>query len=338
MNPWTSRRAATSAALMVSFGRERGLDAETLLAGTGLGEEQITDPGGEITDDLELAVIANLVEALDDRPGEGFALGLRYQAAVHGIFGYALMSCATVRDGIEVGTRFFDLTFAFSRAALEYAGDEVRFCLDDRHVPAHLRGFLLERDVSGILAHWGALWGQPSEVRRIEVAESLGERVPPVFRDRGFWVETTASTHAVVVDARALDRPMPTASPEAAAVLLRECVELLQRRQNHGELGARVREVLLRRAAEGPTQDQVAAELGSSVRTLRRQLGEEGTSYRAIVAETLGAMAGELLDAGLPVERVAHRLGYADASSFSVAFKRWTGRTPGGRRRERRSV
>ncbi|MEV8194165.1 helix-turn-helix domain-containing protein [Rhodococcus pyridinivorans] len=43
-------------------------------------------------------------------------------------------------------------------------------------------------------------------------------------------------------------------------------------------------------------------------------------------------MAGELLDAGLPVERVAHRLGYADASSFSVAFQRWTGRTPGGAR------
>ncbi|TWH49643.1 AraC-type transcriptional regulator [Rhodococcus rhodochrous J38] len=217
MNPWTSRRAATSAALMVAFGRERGIDAATLLAGTGLGEEQITDPGGEITDDQELAVIANLVAALDDRPGEGFALGLRYQAAVHGIFGYALMSCATVRDGIEVGTRFFDLTFAFSHAALEYAGDEVRFCLDDRHVPAQLRGFLLERDVSGILAHWSALWGQRSEVRRIEVAESLGERVAPVFRDRGLRVETTASTHAVVVDARALDRPMPTASRRAAA-------------------------------------------------------------------------------------------------------------------------
>ncbi|MCD2118242.1 AraC family transcriptional regulator [Rhodococcus pyridinivorans] len=184
------------------------------------------------------------------------------RAAVHGIFGYALMSCATVRDGIEVGTRFFDLTFAFSRAALEYAGDEVRFCLDDRHVPAQLRGFLLERDVPGILAHWGALWGQPSEIRRIEVAESLGERIAPVFRDRGFLVKTTASTHAVVVDARALDRPMPTTSPEAAAVLLRECAELLQRRQNHGELGARVREVLLRRAAEGPTQDQVAETLG----------------------------------------------------------------------------
>ncbi|WP_241386805.1 AraC family transcriptional regulator [Rhodococcus sp. CH91] len=333
MNTWMSRRAATSAALMASFGRERGIDAETLLAGTGMSEEQLVDPGSEITGDQELAVIGNLVAALGDRPGEGFTLGLRYQAAVHGIFGYALMSCSTVREGIEVGTRFFDLTFAFSRAALEYAGDEVRFCLDDRHVPADLRGFLLERDVSGILAHWQTLWGSPSEVRRVEVAASLADRVVPVFRDQGWCVETTAATHAVVVDARALERPMPTASPEAAAVLLRECAEQLQRRQNRGEFGARVRGVLLRTAADGPSQEDVAAELGTSVRTLRRRLGEEGTSYRVVVAETLGAMAEELLDAGLPVERVGQRLGYADASSFSVAFKRWTGRTPGRRRR-----
>lgn len=120
---------------------------------------------------------------------------------------------------------------------------------------------------------------------------------------------------------------MPTASPEAAAVLLRECAELLQRRQNHGELGARVREVLLRRAAEGPTQDQVA-----------ETLGEEGPRTGRSWPRRWGTMAGELLDAGLPVERVAHRLGYADASSFSVAFQRWTGRTPGGRGWERRSV
>ncbi|MEU5843604.1 AraC family transcriptional regulator ligand-binding domain-containing protein [Rhodococcus sp. NPDC047139] len=337
MNTWTSRRAATSAALLLSFARERGVDAAALLSDTGLTEQRLAHPGSEITADQELTVIGNLVRALGDRPGEGFSLGLRYQTAVHGIFGYALMSCSTVREGIEVGTRFFDLTFAFSRAALDYAGDEVRFCLDDRHVPAELRGFLLERDVSGIVAHWSALWGSASEVRRIEVAESLADRVPPVLRARGLRVESTPATHAVVVDARALDRPMPTASPEAAAVLLRECAELLQRRQSHGELGARVREVLLRRAADGPTQGEVAAELGTSVRTLRRRLGEEGTSYRAIVAETLGTMAEELLDAGLPVERVAHRLGYADASSFSVAFKRWSGRTPGGKRSRRAS-
>lgn len=34
-----------------------------------------------------------------------------------------------------------------------------------------------------------------------------------------------------------------------------------------------------------------------------------------------------------PVEQIAHQLGYSSASSFNVAFKRWSGMTPGGRRK-----
>lgn len=34
-----------------------------------------------------------------------------------------------------------------------------------------------------------------------------------------------------------------------------------------------------------------------------------------------------------PTEQIAHHLGYSSASSFNVAFKRWTGMTPGKRRK-----
>jgi AraC-like DNA-binding protein len=45
------------------------------------------------------------------------------------------------------------------------------------------------------------------------------------------------------------------------------------------------------------------------------------------VHETL---ATELLaTTSVTVEQVAARLGYADAASFTRAYKRWTGRTPG---------
>lgn len=336
MTTWAPRRAATSAALLVAFARDREVDPAVVLAGTGMGADRLTDPGTEITDEQELTVIRNLVAALGDVPGCGFSLGLEYQAAIHGIFGYALMSCATVREGIEVGTRYFDLSFAFSRAALTYVDDEVRFSLDDRDVPPDVRGFLLERDVSGILAHWTALWGSAVEIRRLEVGTSLFERVAPVVREHGYRVVPTSGSHTVVVDAKAVDRPMPTASAATSALLLKECAELLQRRRHRSGTAFRVREVLLRTASDGPTQDDVAAELGTSVRTLRRRLGEEGTSYREVVAETYSALAEELLDAGLAVERVARRLGYSDASSFTVAFKRWTGLTPGRRSRAAR--
>jgi AraC-like DNA-binding protein len=45
-------------------------------------------------------------------------------------------------------------------------------------------------------------------------------------------------------------------------------------------------------------------------------------------------LAVELLtNAGLTVEEVAQRLGYAEVASFSRAFKTWTGRPPSAYRK-----
>jgi AraC-like DNA-binding protein len=60
---------------------------------------------------------------------------------------------------------------------------------------------------------------------------------------------------------------------------------------------------------------------------LRRRLAESGTSFQELLDEVREALAQELLTT-LAVEDVALRLGYAEASSFIHAFKRWKGVTP----------
>jgi AraC-like DNA-binding protein len=77
------------------------------------------------------------------------------------------------------------------------------------------------------------------------------------------------------------------------------------------------------------SQDQVASALHFNVRTLRRQLADEGTTFRALVEETRQLLAEELLATGrLTIEEIADRVGYAEASSFVHAFKRWKGVAP----------
>lgn len=74
----------------------------------------------------------------------------------------------------------------------------------------------------------------------------------------------------------------------------------------------------------------VARKLGVPTRTLQRRLRAAGTSWTRLLAETRRRTAEELLrDPGLTVEEVAVLLGYADASVFHRAFRRWTGSTPG---------
>jgi AraC-like DNA-binding protein len=87
---------------------------------------------------------------------------------------------------------------------------------------------------------------------------------------------------------------------------------------------------MLRQRPVVPKLEDIAAERHVSPRTLHRQLAAERTSYRALADEVRYTIAAELLtNARLGVNQVAERLGYADAASFTRAFKRWTGHTPG---------
>lgn len=78
-----------------------------------------------------------------------------------------------------------------------------------------------------------------------------------------------------------------------------------------------------------PTIARTASLLGVSVRTLQRRLSKNGTSYTMLVDEVRCDTACRLLRAPHAcVADVAAALGYADPSSFSRAFIRWTKISP----------
>ena len=64
-------------------------------------------------------------------------------------------------------------------------------------------------------------------------------------------------------------------------------------------------------------------------RTLSRRLEEFGTSFREIADEIRFEIAQQLLrQTSLDVGEIAASLGYARASAFTRAFRRWSGSTP----------
>ena len=63
--------------------------------------------------------------------------------------------------------------------------------------------------------------------------------------------------------------------------------------------------------------------------SLYRQLKTSGTSYQKIKDNLRRERAISLLvDEGLSVEEVSHRVGFSESRSFSRAFAQWTGMTP----------
>lgn len=83
-----------------------------------------------------------------------------------------------------------------------------------------------------------------------------------------------------------------------------------------------------------PDAVAIAAHLGVSIRSLQRHLKAEGTSLQELKSRAQLLKTVVLLRRfDLPVKRVAHLAGYQDESSFSRAFRRWTGQSPAEFRR-----
>jgi AraC-like DNA-binding protein len=135
---WYFPRSSAGTGVLVRFGVERGLSAERLLAGSGLTEERLSDPAGEVTAHQELRVVRNLAAAL---PDVGLAVGREYHATTFGMLGFAFLSSPTMRDAVEVALRYYDLSFAFSIPRVSVAGGQVRLVFDDRLLPADVARF-----------------------------------------------------------------------------------------------------------------------------------------------------------------------------------------------------
>ncbi|PXB74608.1 AraC family transcriptional regulator, partial [Pseudomonas aeruginosa] len=274
--PWSPRRSAISAHLLIQFGIDRGLGLEQCLAGSGLDIRLLGDPSGEIDAAQELSVVRNLVRHLGDACAPGLAAGLRYHLNAYGIWGFALLSSPTFLSAAQLGLRYLDLTFAFHGIRLEVHDDEAHLVLDDAGIPEDLRIFLLERDAGGVLRIQRDLTGQRLPILRAGFRRPPPADPAPYVRELGLCPAFGQADNRVVFERRFLDLPLPGANPEVARACEEQCRALLARRQVRGGLAGRIRDRLLRTPGHLPDMQTLAMELHLTVRTLRRRLDDEG--------------------------------------------------------------
>lgn len=95
------------------------------------------------------------------------------------------------------------------------------------------------------------------------------------------------------------------------------------------ELGNAVRALLLERPGSPPSMAEVADALRLSTRTLRRRLKALNTGFSELVADIRGNLACHYLtDTSWPLDVIAEKVGYSDASNLRQAIKRWVGESP----------
>jgi AraC-like DNA-binding protein len=316
----------------VAVARDAGASLDRLLTGTGLSEAELMVAGYRIDQDAEFILTENLVREMGDAVAAGIAVGSRGTVGDLGIWGYVLISSATIAEALSVAVAYISLSPTLSAPEPIRSPDGTAVLLRYEHLPVDLRDYYAARDLSALplLLRTAGLRETTLTLETRFVAEQgqcLAAAVHPIP------VETGAAQHRIRVPDGGMFARLPTADPVTRAACARECERLVHVRAHRPTLSAAIRSRFAQTPDAMPGIDELAAELHMSPRTLRRQLEHEATSYRELRKDVSQTLAAELLGVvGLSVNEVARRLGYSDATAFSHAFRRWTGEPASGLR------
>lgn len=327
----------TISQVILNFAADHGIDADICLAGTGITRAMLQDPNALASPEQEMRLIENLILALPSQAAPGFELGLRYSVATFGIWGFTLRTSRNLREAMERALRYIALSTAYCAFSSAVEGDCFIICADPSGIPVQLRQFLLERDLGTALNLARELQLTGRVVRHLEFTGPDGEAADRIRQLSGLPVRCAAARNAVVMDLKEATTPLPTFDAHLVRVLEDQCRQLLQRRQIAGIAG-RVRQQLLGGLGLVSGLDEIARTLNLSSRSLRRRLDDEGTSFRDLVEDTRRQLAEQMLGTtDMKLDELAVHLGYADTASFTRAFRRWHGVSPGQHRPQRSS-
>jgi AraC-like DNA-binding protein len=313
---------------VTAFGRAldaAGCDGSALLAEAGFDRSHLGGPDARcpLTKTGRLWRVA--LEATGDE-AFGVKLASYFTHTAFHALGYGLSASSSLKEAFERLQHYSHVVsdavgYRFYRCGAEYhfyiePRTEVPIESIDALVGMHLRmcRSLIGRDFSPLSV----------ELRRPR---------PAVIDDfERLWrapLHFNAEHNRLRFDPASIERVLDSGNPELARLSDAVSARYLTRIERHN-MEARVRTVLTQRLQHSePTEEEVAEILNVSARTLQRKLGDSGTTFTRIVDETRHAQALALFSRPqMSVNEVTHLLGFSCSSSFTRAFRRWTGLSP----------
>jgi AraC-like DNA-binding protein len=263
-------------------------------------------------------------------PAIGLAAGHTTNPASFDVVGYAMMSSATLLDGLERLQRYLRLVADDHAVHLRRVGTSLRVTIEiggaGRVVPAAR----YDSVILTLLTFCRWMTGRALTFQRLELRREMPSNLRPYKAIFDCPMVFGVRDNSVIFHHDDLSAPLPTANPLMIEMLDRMAGEKL-RRLDQDTLATRVAEHIRRLLPDGePSRAAVAQMLTLGERTLQRQLSDAGTSYQQILDETRRSLAKQYLaQADVSLSEAAYLLGFAEQSIFTRACKRWFAAAPG---------
>lgn len=306
----------------------RGIDAIELFQRAGLDVAALDDPLAR----YPLAATTRLwrlaVEATGD-PAFGIEVARHARPTYFHALGFSLAASSSLAEAFERVVRYFRLVSDAAEMTLEPLEASYRFTVhlvDPAQRPA-------DEAVDAFMAVAVRVCRALRDRNYNPQSVSLRRSAPPdetSFR-RYFRVPVTfrAPSDVLVFDKSSFDERLAGGNAELARLNDQVLVSHLAT-LGDDRFSRKLHLLLVDALPRGePNEAEVATSLGTSVRNLQRRLADEGTSYKHVLDGTRRQLARSYLAEGrYSMSEIAYLLGFAAASSFTRAFRRWEGISP----------
>jgi len=308
--------------------RLRGIDPMEVFDDVGIDPAGLARPDWRISHEVGNALLAEAVRLTDDEAFGLFAAEQLQPQVLHGL-GLAWLASDTVYDGLKRMARFGKLISTGANPHLEEDEEFVHvqldrvfeipnFCFAGRDYAVGMIVRMCRLTLGEFIAPVAIAIERPTPEQPERWEYELATRV-------SFESEVTRITWA---RADIMD-PLVTGDPGLARVNDDQTQAYLDSFMSQSTSREVVTKIVDRLPDGPPSQELIASDLSVSNRTLQRKLKDEGTSFMDLLQDTRLQLARKYLrQPGRSVVETAYLLGFSEPSTFSRAFKRWTGRAP----------
>ena len=313
----------------------RGHPAKRLLAQVGLHERSLNTDGARIPFAKHAAFFELAAEVTRDGC-LGLHFGQTREMRDTGLLGYVGLSSPTLMDAIKNISRYrrvFSDAVEFEIDALEERG-RLRWWF--RGLASQTPHQCIEFSAASLLRAFREMSGRNLTPANLSFAHPRNKNIEEFKRFFGCSVSFGGQENIIEMKLSDLNLQVITADDRLLSLLRRYCEDVLSKHAAQAPpLVERVERLIADRLAHGETRlDTVATIMGMSSRSLSRKLAELGTSFNGIVESLRKELALKYLqESNLSFTEIAFLLGYSEVSTFTHAFKRWTGSTPTASRR-----
>lgn len=178
--------------------------------------------------------------------------------------------------------------------------------------------------------------GDQFRLQAINFKHAQPRDIKPYFEFFACQLNFDQADNQLLIPLSLADEPLVGANPELAVlndhVVIRRLASI-----DREDIIARVQSALMEQLPQGNVSDDSVAEaLHMSVRTMHRKLTDVDSNFRTLLVEIRRDLAEQyILDNSLTLTEISLLLGFSEPSSFSRAFKGWTGTAPSEARQAR---